>query len=83
MAVLPTLKYEYLNREVTDCFSGYRHRLRIGDGELYDSLNLSTDHYPLLANRKKRGRLCTLVAPAGIAAREKLAWVDDGRLWYG
>lgn len=83
MAVLPTLKNEYTNREVTDCFSGYRHRLRIEAGELYDCKNLSTAHYPLLANRSKRGRVCTLSAPGGLLAKEKLAWVDDGTLYYG
>ena len=46
MAVLPSLKNEYINRLVTDSFSGYRHRLRIEEGELFDCKNLSTAHYP-------------------------------------
>jgi len=77
------LKNEYVNREVTDCFAGYRHRLKIDEGELYDCKNLSGAEYPLLANRKKRGRVCALSKPGGILAKEKLAWVDDGSLWYG
>ena len=82
MAQLPTLNYEYTNREVTDCFSGYRHQLKIEDGELFDSRNLTTAYYPLLANRKKRGLVCSMTAPGGLLAKEKLAWVDNGRLWY-
>jgi len=83
MAGLPTLKNEYVNREVTDSFAGYRHRLKIEEGELYDCKNLSTAEYPLLANRKKRGRVCALSKPGGIMAKDKLAWLDDGRLFYG
>ena len=82
MAQLPTLNYEYTDREVTDCFSGYVHKLKIGDGELYDSRNLTTAYYPLLANRRKRGLVRTLTAPGGLLAKEKLAWVDNGTLYY-
>ena len=83
MAGLPILKNEYVNRDVTDGFSGYRHRMKIAEGELYDCRNLSTAHYPLLANRAKRGRVRTMGAPGGLLAKEKLAWVDEGTLWYG
>lgn len=83
MAQLPKLKNEYTNRAVTDCFSGYRHRLKTDEGELYDCRNLTTEYYPLLANRKKRGRLRKLEEPAGLMAKDKLAWVEKGRLWYG
>lgn len=82
MAVLPSLKNEYINREVTDCFSGYRRRLRIEAGELYDCKNLSAANFPLLSNRGKRGRLCTLESPGGLGAKDKLIWVDGGRLYY-
>ncbi|MBQ9733762.1 MAG: hypothetical protein IJV74_05975, partial [Clostridia bacterium] len=83
MAGLPILKNEYVNREVTDSFSGYRHRMKIAEGELYDCRNLSTAHYPLLANRAKRGRVRIMGAPGGLLAKEKLAWVDEETLWYG
>ena len=83
MAGLPTLKNEYVNREVTDSFAGYRHRMKIDDGELYDCRNLSSAEYPLLANRKKRGRVCALSKPQGLLAKDKLAWVDEGTLYYG
>ena len=33
MPLLPTLDYEYTDREVTDTFAGYDHKLRIGAGE--------------------------------------------------
>ncbi len=82
MAQLPTFKNEYINREVTDSFSGYRRRLRIDEGELYDCRNLSTRHFPLLSNRPKRARLLSLARPGGLFAKDKLMWVEDGRLYY-
>ena len=83
MGLLPQLAYEYNEREVTDVFTGYDHRLRIADGAFYDTKNMSTAHYPLLANRKKRGFVKRLAAPGGLLAKEKLALVDGGTLYYG
>ncbi len=82
MALLPQLDYEYNEREVMDVFAGYNHRLKIADGEWFDTRNLSSADYPLLANRKKRGLVRKLTAPGGLLAKEKLALVEDGALWY-
>ena len=83
MAQLPAMKNEYQNRQFTDSFSGYRRRLKIDEGELYDCMNLSTQHYPLLSSRKKRGRVRSFSAPGGLVAKERLGWVDEGVLYYG
>ena len=83
MAQLPAMKNEYQNRQFTDSFSGYRRRLKIDEGELYDCMNLSSQHYPLLSSRKKRGMVQSFTAPAGLIAKEQLGWVDDGVLYYG
>ena len=83
MALLPKLEYEYNEREVTDVFAGYRHRERIGEGEFYNMQNLTSAYYPLLANRKKRGTVRAIRKSGGLLAKEKLAWVEDGTLWYG
>ena len=83
MALLPQLGYEYNEREVTDVFAGYRHRLRIADGEWYDMKNLTSADYPLLANRKRRGLVRRVTAPGGLLAREKLAVIENGVLYYG
>ena len=46
---------DYANsREMISFFLGYNHNPVIEDGEMYDMKNLSSDHYPLLAPRKKR-----------------------------
>lgn len=83
MALLPQLDYEYTEREVTDTFLGYDHNLKIADGAFFHTENLTTDRYPLMANRPRRGRVKALAAPGGLLGKEKLAWVEDGTLYYG
>ena len=82
MGLLPELAYEYTEREVTDTFLGYNHNLKIADGEFFHTENLTSAYYPLLANRKKRGHVSSLTAPGGLLAKEKLAYVDNGTLYY-
>ncbi|MBQ1235758.1 MAG: hypothetical protein IIX72_02165, partial [Oscillospiraceae bacterium] len=83
MPQLPAMKNEYLRRQFTDSFSGYRRRLKIEEGELYDCKNLSTAYYPLLSNRKKRGLVTSLAQPGGLLAKDKLCWVEAGALYVG
>ena len=41
-----------------DAFGGYDHNLRIADGSLYDMKNLTSDNFPVLTPRKRRGEYC-------------------------
>ncbi len=52
---LPTLKALKTTRDVVDVFGGYNHNPRIKDGEFYDMQNMSSELYPVLAPRGKRG----------------------------
>ncbi len=52
----------------TDTFSGYNHNLKIGDGELYDMKNLTSDYYPLMANRDVRNIVCDFHKIYGMTA---------------
>lgn len=79
---LPQLNYEYTDRSVVDTFMGYDHHLKIAEGAFYDTENLSTAYYPLLAERKKRGLVKKLTAPGGLLGKDELAYVDNGTLWY-
>ena len=52
--------YPFLNsvsraRSMIDNFGGYNHNLRIGENEFFDMENMTSDHSPVLAPRKKRG----------------------------
>lgn len=51
----PTLYSRPASREMIQEFRGYNHNLRIGEGEMFDDMNLSSDRYPVLAPRKPRG----------------------------
>lgn len=82
MALLPKFAYEERERDVTDVFLGYNHKLKIAEGEWYETKNLSTEHYPVFAERKRRGRVFDLEQPGGILAKDKLAFVDNGKLYY-
>ena len=68
--VLPT------SRTMVDMFKGYNHNLRIGESEFYDMTNLSSDNYPVLSPRPKRGVYDTPNDPKGLVAKDSLCYVD-------
>ena len=74
----PTLTELNTSREVVDVFKGYNHNLRIGSGEFYDMKNLSSDNYPILSPRHKRGIYATPSKPQGMVAKDALCYVDGG-----
>lgn len=82
MPYYPTIQEQPTTKKTTEFFRGYNHQLKIADGEFYDQLNMTSEFYPLLANRKKRGIIKDLVAPQALIAKEKLAYVDAGTLFY-
>ena len=53
---LPALKEIPTSRDFIENFGGYNHNVRIGENEFYDMKNLTSDHYPVLATRPKRGK---------------------------
>ena len=72
----PTLTELNTSREMVDVFMGYNHNLRIGEGEFFDMRNLSSDSYPVLSPRPKRGIYATPAAPQGMVAKDALCYVD-------
>ena len=51
----PKYKKKAHYRQVVDKFKGYNRNLRIGSGEFSEMENLTSDDYPVLSVRKKRG----------------------------
>ena len=74
----PKLRELNTFREMVDVFKGYNHNLRIGDGEFYDMKNLSSDNYPILSPRHKRGIYATPNNPQGMVAKDDLCYIDGG-----
>lgn len=78
----PKLSQRGQTRTIIDTFAGYNHNLRIRDGEFFETRNLTTAHFPLLANRNKRGRLNrSFVSLQAIIGKDALLWIDDGKLY--
>lgn len=80
------MKYPILNevavsKEMTNTFGGYVHKDTINEGEFYDTKNITTEFFPLIASRHKRGILKTFTNLQGIIDKDTLAWVDNGQLY--
>lgn len=76
--LFPKLNEQKRTRETVDIFSGYNHNLRIGSGEFYEMKNLTSDHYPVLSPRRKRGIFATPTIPQGMIAKDSLCYIDGG-----
>ena len=83
MPYLPNLTEGNQTRAVVDVFGGYNHNLKINEGEWYEESNLSAAHYPMFSQRRPRALYATAAGEIqGMIAKDALAWVDDGKLWY-
>lgn len=79
----PTLNSEASSRDMLSTFRGYNHTLTVGSGEFYDMQNLTSDYYPILSPRKKRG---TLIAADGdningMISKDALCYVKGTKLY--
>ena len=72
----PKLNVLSSSRQVVDSFLGYNHNLRIGSGEFFDMKNMTSDYYPILAPRGKRGTYSSPKSPQGLIAKDSLCYVD-------
>lgn len=72
----PKLQPVATSRKMVDQFRGYNHNIRIGDGEMYDMRNLTSDYFPVLSPRKRRGFYVKPASPQGLIAKEELCYVD-------
>jgi hypothetical protein len=66
-----------------EAFRGYNHNLRIPANNLYDMENLTSDLYPVLSPRGKRGIYARPASPQGLIAKDKLCYVDGADFVMG
>lgn len=78
----PTLNVISQSRDMLRDFRGYNHNLVISDGEWFDMQNMTSDHYPVLSSRGKRGIIRKFGKPNGMFAKNKLCWVDGTQFYY-
>lgn len=70
------------SRSMQNLFLGYNHNLVIDETQFYDMKNLTSDYYPVMSTRDKRGIIEHLENPQGLFGGEQLAWVEDGMFFY-
>ena len=75
----PTLYTKESSRQMVDIFKGYNHNLRIGDGEFFDMKNMTSDYYPVLSPRGKRGLYASPTSPNGLITKDALCYVDGSK----
>lgn len=80
-----TLKEIVASTSVTDTFGSYNHNIRIPEGEFYDMKNLTSDYYPVLSPRAKRGTFDYPVSfeshsAYGILGKDKFIYQDNNKL---
>ena len=79
----PKLKEIKTSRQMVDVFKGYNHNLRIGDGEFFDMKNMTSDYYPVLSPRGKRGFYVKPASPQGLIAKDAICYVDGREFVMG
>ena len=79
----PTLKEQPTTRQMVDAFRGYNHNLRISNGEFFDMENMTSDYYPVLSPRGKRGYYAKPASPQGIIAKDTICYVDGSEFVMG
>lgn len=72
----PTLPVRETSRQMIDTFKGYNHNLRIDSGEFFDMKNMTSDYYPVLSPRGKRGFYAKPASPQGLIAKDNVCYVD-------
>ena len=71
-----TLPTKATTRDMIQQFGGYNHNMRIGSGEFYDMMNLTSSYFPLLAPRQERGFYTGGGNISGMIAKDQLCYVD-------
>ena len=79
----PTLQEMPSSKQMVDAFRGYNHNLRISDSEFYDMKNMTSDYYPVLSPRNKRGVYVSAANPRGLLAKDRLCFVDGSAIVIG
>lgn len=82
MPYLPNLAASQQYPLMTTQFLGYNANPVVADGELNGMYNLTSNAFPLLSVRSKRGVVQQLDKPSGLLGKDALAVVDGTQLYY-
>lgn len=79
--IYPKLQEVQRYRDMTTVFGGYNHQISCQEGQFFDMKNMTSNYFPILSPRNKRGIVKTFSNPQGILDKEELWWVDDKTLY--
>lgn len=79
----PKLRTRDVYRETLDVFLGLGTGSRIDDGAFADMENLSSDHFPLLSPRKRRGTWLASGRVQGMIAKDALCYISGSKFVIG
>lgn len=84
MIKMPTLQAGNRQTQMTTEFRGYNRAEVLADGQMYDTMNLSGEKYPVLSLRKKRAYTAfdTEDQLTGINGRDQLTFVLGKDVYY-
>lgn len=71
---MPQIPYKAATRDMIDTFRGYNHNPKIAANEFYNMENMTSDLYPVLSPRGKRGLWKEVPGITGIVAMEKVCY---------
>ena len=88
MNSMPQIPETQKSIRMTTTFAGYNHREIINDGEMFDTVNLSADMYPVATTRRKRSIASydvegqDPVPLTGIHGRDQLVMIRGTEVFY-
>lgn len=88
MNSMPQIPETQKSIRMTTSFGGYNHREIINDGEMFDTVNLSADMYPVVTTRKTRSIASydvsgqASVPLTGIHGRDQLVMIRGTEVFY-
>ena len=77
----PTLLEVSRYRDMTTVFGGYNHQISCDEGQFFDMKNMTSNYFPVLSPRQKRGIVKTFTNPQGILDKEDIWWIDNKVLY--
>ena len=79
----PQLQVLPAERKSIEIFRGCNRNARIGEGEFFHMKNLTSDHFPVLAPRGRRGFYVKPASPQGLIAKDDICYVDGSDFVMG
>ena len=74
--ILPNLSEPVFTRSTTDIFRGYNRSSSYSDGEFINTENLSSDKFPMLSPRRKRGVYTSPTKASGLISKDNICYTD-------